>query len=207
MFLTEEQAKARLNSGRNLANLFSLEKTSEAQEDARDQNSPDRAQPRPFEPPEVSKIEKAETRTFTVEEHILSLSGKNRTNLSRETRNEIALRARLGEKTSALAAEFQITQGNVSHIKTGRTHGIDEKEIVESLSEVRDKALDRLMVSLGLITDEKLAKCNAKELSVVAANMGKVVEKTIPRDSVDRINLVIYTPELKQERAFDVVDI
>lgn len=171
MFLTDEQAKERLNSEKNLANRFSS------------------------------------NRQVTIEEREILRPGKNRENLKEEVRDEIATRARLGEKGTSLAKEFGVTQGEVSAIKTGKVP-IDEEKVGKTISEVRDRALDRLMSSLGLLTDDKLSGCSAKDLSVIASNMGRVVEKTFPRsEGSDKINLIIYAPELRQEKSYNVIEV
>ena len=137
--------------------------------------------------------------------------GKDRPNLSIEERTEIATRAMLGENQTKLAQEFGTTQENVSQIKNRKGHshsGIDEDQVEKSLGNVRDKALDRLMSSLGLLTDDKLSGCSAKDLSVIAANMGRVVDKTLPKsESSDRVNFIVFAPELKQEKSFNVIEI
>jgi hypothetical protein len=144
-----------------------------------------------------------------IEERVIEGPGKEKgsTNLTREERNEIAVRSRLGESQVALAREFNTTQPNVSYIERGKTK-TDEEKVESAINQVRDKALERLMHSLGLITDDKLSGCSAKDLSTIASNMSRVVEKTIPRAEVDnKINLVIYAPELRQEKSFKTIEI
>jgi len=81
-------------------------------------------------------------------------------------------------------------------------------KIEQTIVEVKDRALDRLMHTLGLLTDDKLSGCSAKDLSVIASNMGRVVERTSPKEErPDGLTFIIYAPELKQERAYDVVEI
>jgi hypothetical protein len=174
MFLTQEQARARLESSKNLANLLKEESCSEV----------------------------------SIEERVIERPGKKGPNLTEETRTEIATRARLGERQIDLAEEFQVPQSAISLIKNGKVKGIDENKAERAISSVRDKALDRLMASLGLISDDKLSGCSAKDLSVIASNMGRVVEKTLPKsEQHDHINLVIYAPELRQEKSYKVVEV
>jgi hypothetical protein len=181
MFLTNEQANARLNSEKNLALRFA--KDPDVQADVQTGN--------------------------TITEKVIPLSGKNRINLTKDERTNIAIATRTGAKTQtevARASNLQLL--TVNNIHSGKTKGIDEARVKEVTDSVRDQALDRLMASLGLLTDDKLSGCSAKDLSVVASNMGRVFDKI--RDKVetpDNINFIIYSPELKQERAYDVIDI
>ena len=145
-----------------------------------------------------------------ITEKVIQLPGKKpgSINLEKEVRNEIAIRARLGETQVSLAKEFKVITPTVSSIERGKVKGIDEDKVEKAINEVRDRALDRLMHSLGLITDDKLSGCSAKDLSVIASNMGRVVEKVTPKtEGPDNINFIIYSPELKKEQAFDVVEI
>lgn len=186
MFLTNEQAEVRLNSEKNLANRFAR---------GNDKKVPEK----------VTEITQAEV---IITEKVIHLPGKNGINLSEEVRTEIATRARLGESQTNLASEFNITQANVSSIERGRTKGIDEVKVEETTNRARDLALERLMQSLGLLTEDKLSGCSAKDLSVIASNMGRVVEKINPKTvQADNINFIIYAPELKQERAYETVEI
>lgn len=170
MYLTEEEARARLNSENNLANRF-----------------------RP---------------SSSVTEEVIKSPGKNRANLTEEERTEIATRSRLGEKIKVIAREKGITPQTVTNIKSGKTQGIDEEQVESILADVRDVAISRLMASMGLMTDDKMSGCSAKDLSVIAANMGRVVDKTLPKsDQGDTVNLIIYSPEMKQEKSFKSVEV
>jgi|SRR5579864_176822 len=129
-------------------------------------------------------------------------------NLTPLQTNEIAFRSRLGERQGPLAREFNTTQARVSQLERGEAKSLDEDSIRERLSQVQDKALDTLMESLGLIDREKLKKESASGLSKIAAGMAKVVEATLPKDKADtNIQVVVYTPELRKEASFKVVDV
>jgi hypothetical protein len=180
MFLNEKQAEERLGSEKNLARAPFLKREQEVT-------------------PQVSE---------RVIERVIPLPGKNRINLTKEERTEIATRARLGESQKALMREFEVNQQTVSNITNGKVKGIDKDKIEQTIVEVKDRALDRLMHTLGLLTDDKLSGCSAKDLSVIASNMGRVVERTSPKEErPDGLTFIIYAPELKQERAYDVVEI
>ncbi len=191
MFLTNEQANARLNSEKNLALRFGKS----------EQLNP-RSQERAIDPD-------AREVTHTITEKVIPLNGKNRINLTKEERTNIAIQTRTGASSQTVVAqEHNINLLTVNNIHSGKTKGIDEERVKEVTDSVRDHALDRLMASLGLLTDDKLSGCSAKDLSVIASNMGRVFDKI--RDKVetsDNINFIIYSPELKQERAYDVIDI
>lgn len=189
MFISEEQATRRLNHESNLANLLRRAPQVPTEEQTETQNEA-------FIPEIVEETINAPGRTV----------GKK--SLTPDTLTEIAIRARLGERQQTLANEYGITQEHVSQIKNGKAKSVNEESVGVAIKEVRDIALERLMKSLNLLTDDKLSGCSAKDLSVIASNMGRVVEKTLPKSELaDQINLVIYAPEMRQEKAYPVIEI
>lgn len=126
--------------------------------------------------------------------------------LTVEERTEIATRARIGIDPKEIASEFNTTVGNVSSIKHGNAR-INESEVESRIEKVRDLALERLMTSLGFMTNDKLEKCSAKDLSTIAANMSRAVEKTGPREGNNNTQVIIYAPEIRKETSFKVVEI
>jgi hypothetical protein len=196
MFLTNTQAEQRLNSEKNLALRFSKNEPVRAfvNKDAKNPEDQDNFQP---------------LSGTVITEKVISLSGKNRINLTKDERNEIAIDARTGiASQSDIAKERGLNFLTVHNIASGKTKGIDEDKVAQVINTVRDRALDRLMQSLGLLTDDKLSGCTAKDLSLIASNMGRVVEKIQDKtEKPDNINFIIYAPELKQERAYETVEI
>lgn len=206
MFLTQEQAKIRLNSENNLANKFSKIEPVRA---TFNPSSSDQVSEELAKEPTEEPLNSISSTQHTVTEKVITLPGKNRINLTKEERTNIALESRLGTETQLeLARAHDITPLAVHNIHTGKVKGIDEARVERMINSVKDRALDRLMASLGLLNDDKLSGCSAKDLSVIASNMGRVVEKIQPKEiQADNINFIIYAPELKQERAYETVEV
>jgi hypothetical protein len=145
-----------------------------------------------------------------VKEIPLNLPGRNKgtKTISQETRDEIALRAKMGEPHREICKDYGIVHQAVTEIAVGRA-GKVSKTFDSTLAEVRDIALERLMKSMGLMNDDKLSGCSAKDLSAIAANMSRVVERTIPTDNNNgtKVEVVIYTPEPRQEKYYDTVEV
>jgi hypothetical protein len=226
MFLTEEQARERLKSEKNLANRFNkLSGQVRATRNLPDapilsDSDPDSQAPilsdsqneratQLSSPQSESPILSDNENSVSLTEKVIPLPGKNRINLTRDERTEIAIATRTGTETQASVARlFGVTPVEVNKIHNQKIQGIDEERVTAITNEVRDRALDRLMASLGLLTDDKISGCSAKDLSVIASNMGRVVEKITPKiEAPDNINFIIYSPELKQERAFKTIEI
>jgi hypothetical protein len=179
MLLTTEEAEARLSSSSNIATRFSCN-------------------------PEIQMgpIQEAQ---------VISMPKKGRefgkSNMPTFLRTQIAVLSHF-ENQKDVAKEFSTTQPHVSNIKNGK-HEQDLDAVEQVLGKVRDVALEKLMASMGLLDSDKLSACSARDLSGIAANMSKVVEKTLPKqqNQVAQVNLVIYAPAQKEESSFRTIEI
>jgi len=125
-------------------------------------------------------------------------------------------RAKLSS-VNELAEEFNLNRRHVSNLSLGRTtytstpafkpHPELEAAIKDNLGIVQEKAIDLLLRSIGVITDEKLAKTSAKDASSIAANASKIVSNCMPKETQDnRIQVVMYAPRQKELKEFDVIE-
>lgn len=123
-------------------------------------------------------------------------------------KDSIGILTRSGAMTETEAAkEFGVAPSTSHNYKEGKL-GADKEAIEQGLVRVRDKAMDRLMTSLGFITDDKLEKCQAPALSKVASDMSKVIQNTLPKDQqTPQIQLTIYTPEIRSEERYPVLEV
>jgi hypothetical protein len=117
-------------------------------------------------------------------------------------------------KSKDVASAFEVSDAEVSFCKSGRIGGHEPTEerrakVDERLEKIKDTALLKLMASLNLIDDDRLEKCSAKELSGVALNMSRIVKEHTPQETNTgpAVQVVIYAPETKTERAYKVVDV
>jgi predicted transcriptional regulator len=220
MFISVSQAKARLLNPDNLANRFNIGRDIKSREEKYAKNAESRISESSQETQncssEIQESQSIESLSTGVIHRQLKSAGRCGPRLSTEERTGIAIEAAISEfgfdgrkKTQKeIAAEHGITQVAVAKIKNGTGGTVDNSAIEDALEIARNKALDRLMTSLGLITDDKISALNAKDISLFAANMARVVEKTIPdRDRQQNINLVVYAPELRNEKAYETVEI
>ena len=82
------------------------------------------------------------------------------------------------------------------------------KQAIEGrLGIVRDKALDKLLDTLGVLKTEKVEQCNPVQISSIAANLSTVVTKTMPSNvNISGSNVVLYAPRQRKIEDFDVRD-
>ena len=238
MFISEEQARARLASPENLGRRFNINAMRAARERSIDRvynkdsyasQSESGISERETEIPEILSTEEESQRIESlpaesggtteynsdrITHQKIGHPGRIGPRLTIETRTEIAIAARTSglsgrskETQQEIAERYGISRQGVAEINAG--HGaVDKKAFDNAVEQARERALDKLMLSLGLITEEKVANASVRDLSYLAANMARIVEKTIPDSSRGgNINLVIYTPEIRKEASFDTVEI
>jgi len=181
MIFTEEQAEIILTNPKNLVNQVS--------------NNGSKLEIR------EKPTNKGHTRQFSDEERVL-----------------IGTVARAGLGTQAeIAEEFGVSKHQVSDLSNGRVcppchprfvpHPELEEKILGKLNEVEEKAIDKLMASLGVITEEKLNECSAPQASVVASNMSKIVSNCRPQVQDNRKMIVMYAPRQKSLEDFSMIDV
>lgn len=180
MILTEEQAKARVNSEGNLLNRFGR------------------------------KDEKASVTIIPINRPGGG-EGGNGNQLTEDAKVELAARARTGERHKDLASEFQVSRQTVMYLDHGGDQGrgkVDERKVEQRMDEIQDKALCKLMASLGFLDDEKLSKMNGKDLASVAANMAKVAGNVRPSAADgNAVHLHLYAPELRKEQNYKTIEV
>lgn len=218
MFITDDQLRERLASSRNLANRFRNGKeirngTSGLSEgfdsSCEEISNEDRVL---NEGPQGISQEGIQLRE-------IKRPGNNRPWLSKSERTRIATDVATQtlnayQTRSEIAKTYGVAPSTVTDIanKTRRIEGgpraVDQAKVDLELDAVREKAIDRLMSGLGQLTEEKVAAHNGKDISQICANMAKVVQQTIPQEKgAQAINLIVYSPELRNEKHYDVIEV
>lgn len=120
-----------------------------------------------------------------------------------------------------LATTFGVSQSSVNAYQHGATststYDTPDKKLKEVVTQRRErisrksnKALLRVLNKLD--SDEfeaKLDACKATELSTVAANLSRVVEKTSATDNqnVKQQNIIFYAPTPVKTDSFEIIDL
>jgi hypothetical protein len=127
----------------------------------------------------------------------------------------VATATRSGEATNKeMADAFGISTRTVSDAKDGRVGKRRDEEletrIEQNVDKIRDSAVQRIMKSLNVMSDEKLENCKARDLSGIAANLSKVVDNLAPREkesAFQGVQIVFYSPRMKSVADFEVIDV
>lgn len=142
-------------------------------------------------------------------------AGRNKQNVPEEIRETTGALARAGVPQKELADALGVSQAAVSYWENGKTSPNQRKEslekgVADKTERIRDTALNKLMATLGLIDDEKLANCDAKDLTRVAVGLSQVAANTAPRERNDghsaAVQVVVYAPPQRDEERFKVID-
>ena len=227
MFITESQLKERLENPRNLANCIRDGKIVEHLENEAENyateivesgiSETETTEDQIFETKDESREELHQT---SIQHREIKRPGNNRPWLSQQERTRIfteVAAAPLDDNKithTEIALRHGVAVSTVSDIANhvrrvpDTDRSVNQAEIDKALDKVREAAIDRLMAGLGQLTNDKIAAHNAKDISSICSNMARVVQQTIPQDkAAQQINLIVYTPELRQEKNFDVVEI
>lgn len=132
-------------------------------------------------------------------------------------REVIAEEAINGASNGELAKAFGVSESSVSAYKNGATstksyNNGDEKlkTVVERTRErIHSRASNKLLKALTEITDEKLKDARATDLSTIAANMSRVIEKTSPKEDIGKIqnNIIFVSPTQISENNYEIIDV
>lgn len=182
MILSKEQAEARLNSPDNLANR-------------------------------IAEMRNGKRLSIDAPSSVATVTETRRApKLSNQARAEIAKRAQSGLETlNEIAAAYGVTPGTISTIKR-QAEKIDYEEKLargpQSVeTAVKELAVEKMMMAMGLITPDKLNKLQAERLASVASSMASIVGTVAPKVAQAQINLVVYAPEVRDEKHFKIVEI
>jgi len=161
--------------------------------------------------PEVIISEEAEGQVVQHNSHGRTRGALNLTNDQRELAGSLARILPASHVAETLGfSDYAVHQAkNGRNSQGGPENAALQEKLDKNLSRARDKALDVLMESLDLMDTGKLEKEDAKSLSTIAANVSRVVEKTLPKDREAgvRAQLIVYAPTQVNENRFEIVEL
>ena len=220
MRITEEEAKRRLSSSRNLASLSAKSIPQEVpfSDDVAAPNSgaPNSAPESTNSPSSSGSGSLSSNQISGNISHELIQRGRTpgSEGVPERVRDQIAMLASMpGADIAFIATQFGVSQTAVSQYKTGRVGNKPPNEsraakVQERQEAIKDVALDKLMGALGLLTDEKMAELTTKEIGRFANDMARVVTAVSPAASAGPpINFIVYTPESHDESKYKTIDV
>jgi len=118
------------------------------------------------------------------------------------TAGALAIQTSITETSEALGISKSVVRESMDSKNPVVRDGVDS-----AIEKVQNLALDRLITSLGLMTNDRLEGGSLKELSRVSTDMSRIVANTAPRSQVANVQLVIYSPTQRDEKSYDIIDV
>ena len=151
---------------------------------------------------------------------VVSMPAKGR-NGAKETpetlRKLIAHDAINGAPAKEIAESYGVSESSVSAYKNGAssttTYHEGKGELKDYVDLTRDKikskAQNKLLLALKHMTEDKIKEVKPIELSTIAANMSRVVEKMTPKNEGTTVNnnIVFYSPKQISKENYETLDV
>jgi len=104
------------------------------------------------------------------------------------------------ETAADVAKSFGVSPISAHLAKESRGHEEVKDRIDERLGVVKEKAISAMLVSFGVLSEEKLKKQSIGRATKTIESMARVIEKTSEKLVNPNINpIIIYAPQVRQE--------
>jgi methylphosphotriester-DNA--protein-cysteine methyltransferase len=80
-------------------------------------------------------------------------------------------------------------------------------EVKKTVDRVKELALEKTLIALGLMTQEKFENANLKDLAVAASSTAKVYERISERENASSVQFIIHAPQVKNLSQYKVIDV
>ena len=118
----------------------------------------------------------------------------------------------VSKMTGASISSIRNWKRGVTDATNGIENAVRRPELVnatkQKLNEIRDVAMEKLLMTLGVIKDTDVNLLGAKDASIVASNLSRVVEKTMPKEDLgtQRPQIIMYSPTQMNVESFQVIE-
>jgi hypothetical protein len=200
MFFKESEVQARLSSPNNLAVKMGLIESANS--------------------PEIMEASVTEMPPSNIVEHKRSGSGRTAGTVNRTPEERMQIAEDAAILGSAEAARIHGCSQSQAH---SYAHGFNTcaqrlpsnangESAINAIEKVRQRAIDKILMAMDLITDDKLGNQTPQAISQVAANLSKIPSNLESRDTGDinrgnTVNVVVYSPPVKEERQYKTIKI
>lgn len=156
----------------------------------------------------------AENEITLVVEEKASIGRGSTPAIPEEVKSAIAILSAHDVPQTELAKLFGISDSSVSNFANGMDNNrTPNKELSNEIQDEREKiersALEKTMMTLGLIESEDILMLGAKDKSIVAQNLSKVAanmqSKAITNDN--RVQMVIHAPQVRQDYHYQEIEV
>lgn len=162
---------------------------------------------------EVSKLNSNNSKIVTYKELGRGSNTKNLPEAVRKIASEALLE---GARAKQVCEALDISPASAAAYKNGAHStatydkpNIELKSHNEKVKErINGRASNVMLKALKHITEDKMRESKPTDLSQIAANMARVIEKTAPKESIAaQTNIIFYTPKQISSSSFEVIDV
>jgi len=116
-------------------------------------------------------------------------------------KDHAAILAGQGVKTRDIQAATGLSPAQIHAAK-------NQPNVQDTLDRVRNLALDKLMIAMGLMTQDKFENAKLEELAKTASSLARVAEKMLPKETNNNtVQFIMHAPQAKQLSQYDVIDV
>lgn len=158
-----------------------------------------------FPIPTIIEIEKGRGHNVETPEAIRAIIGE--TSITDGRQEALAIAKQWGISTSSVSA---YANGATSTATYNKPNGELKNHINRTKERITSKARKNLFAALSHITTDKLAEGSLREVSGVARDMSSIIKDFEPdsnRNSNISAQFIFYTPKMRSEDSFDVIDV
>jgi hypothetical protein len=213
MFISEEEALERLKSSDNLLNRIGVRHS---------ETGPIQTPPEPEPEPEVIDDPNIDPVRAAVLAGRKAMGGTGRGRYPGQKNTPPEIRSLIGATAQLTSAEkaakmFGISAVAAHHYSHGRTsqNAEPKQSLLDSIENdtqgIRKQVLGVLAFTIAGITPDKIENKDAKELSIIARNLGSIMSATKPPadfgDKTTNAQVIVFSPEQEQESFYPTKEI
>ena len=140
--------------------------------------------------------------------------GRSGENIPDEIKSAVAILSAHDVPQTKIAELFGISDSSVSNFANGMDNNRKpDKQLTNDIQSEREEieraALEKTMMTLGLIETEDIMMLGAKDKSIVAQNLSKVAanmqSKTITNDN--RVQMIIHAPKVRTDYHYQEIEV
>jgi hypothetical protein len=213
MFITEQEARRRLNSAKNLANSLSSSGVKpengsvKLSDPLRTEAKNQKISATSHTPVLNENRESRENRESIFKESISKEISKE--NISKENNDKLKIIAKSlaaqGVPDNTISTELNISRKDIISPESKEV----SKRVRANMDRIHDLATDRLMIALGLMTQDKFEDAILRDLNGSVVALSKVIEQTRPREEDEKIGVqfIVHAPESKKLKQYNIIDV
>ena len=152
------------------------------------------------------------TVTLTVEDK--PNIGRSGENIPDEIKSAVAILSAHDVPQTEIARLFGISDSSVSNFANGMDNNRKpDKQLTNDIQSEREEieraALEKTMMTLGLIETEDIMMLGAKDKSIVAQNLSKVAANMQGKTQVNdnRVQMIIHAPKVRQDYHYQEIEV